>query len=66
MKSLSLGLMKGVIDELTQSVSITWVQPRVLDLKQVHKMKDRLDKWLTDVDQVLLFVQNETAPELLS
>jgi len=66
MKTLSLKLMKGVIDELAQNVSISWVQPRVLDLKQVEKMRDRLSKWVQDVDQVLVFMQNETAPELLS
>jgi 26S proteasome regulatory subunit N9 len=35
MKALSLGLVKGFIDEIDQKVSLTWVQPRVLDLQQV-------------------------------
>lgn len=35
MKALSLGLVKGSIDEIDQKVHMTWVQPRVLDLQQV-------------------------------
>lgn len=35
MKALSVGLIKGNIDEVDQKVQMTWVQPRVLDLPQV-------------------------------
>ena len=35
MKALSLGLVKGCIDEVEHRVHMTWVQPRVLDLDQV-------------------------------
>ena len=36
MKALSLGLVKGSIDEVDNKVHLTWVQPRVLDLEQVR------------------------------
>jgi 26S proteasome regulatory subunit N9 len=36
MKALSVGLIKGNIDEVDQKVQMTWVQPRVLDLQQVN------------------------------
>ena len=36
MKALSLGLVRGTIDEVSGEVHMTWVQPRVLDLKQVR------------------------------
>lgn len=49
MKALSLGLVKGFIDEIDQKVSLTWVQPRVLDLQQVSTMQKRLEQWCTDV-----------------
>jgi len=39
MKALSVGLIKGNIDEVDQKVQMTWVQPRVLDVHQV--------KWCT-------------------
>ncbi|MEE6510922.1 hypothetical protein FKM82_031257 [Ascaphus truei] len=35
MKALSVGLLRGSIDEVDKRVHITWVQPRVLDLQQV-------------------------------
>lgn len=35
MKALSVGLVKGSIDEVDGRVHMTWVQPRVLDLQQV-------------------------------
>lgn len=37
MKALSVGLIKGNIDEVDQKVQMTWVQPRVLDLQQVSR-----------------------------
>lgn len=38
MKALSVGLIKGNIDEVDQKVQMTWVQPRVLDLQQVSRL----------------------------
>jgi len=35
MKALSLELVRGSIDQVGQEVTMTWVQPRVLDLTQV-------------------------------
>lgn len=37
MKALSVGLIKGNIDEVDQKVQMTWVQPRVLDVQQVKR-----------------------------
>ena len=36
MRGLSLGLVKGTIDEVDKQVNMTWVQPRVLDYSQVY------------------------------
>ena len=36
MRALSLGLVKGEIDEVTQTARLPWVQPRVLDLTQAR------------------------------
>ena len=35
MKALAQGLLKGTIDQVDSAAHFTWVQPRVLDKKQV-------------------------------
>lgn len=45
MKALSLGLLKGHIDEVRGEVVVTWVQPRVLSRDQVRSMGERLHEW---------------------
>lgn len=52
MKALSLGLVKGSIDEVDNRVHLTWVQPRVLDLEQIGTMQNRLQQWCEDVRQM--------------
>lgn len=49
MKAMSLGLVRGSIDQVEEKVHMTWVQPRVLDKDQVGKMKSKLDTWCGDV-----------------
>lgn len=66
MKALSLKLIKGIIDEVNQTVTVTWVQPRVLDINQVAKMKERMQTWIDSTKQVLSFVEGSTAPELFA
>jgi 26S proteasome regulatory subunit N9 len=66
MKALSLKLIRGFIDEVNQTVTVTWVQPRVLDLDQVHKITDRVQNWIYRTNEVLSFVEGTTTPELLT
>ncbi|KAK8777876.1 hypothetical protein V5799_020783 [Amblyomma americanum] len=49
MKALSLGLVRGTIDQVDRQVDIQWVQPRVLSRDQIAAMKKRLDAWNADV-----------------
>jgi len=65
MKALSLKLIKGYIDQVDQQVVVTWVQPRVLGIEQIGKMKDRLDDWTKRVYSTLLFMEAGT-PDLFS
>jgi len=65
MKALSLKLVRGTIDQVSENVIVTWVQPRVLDIVQIGAMKDRLGQWTSKVQSTLLFMEGET-PELLS
>ncbi|CAH3019569.1 unnamed protein product [Porites evermanni] len=64
MKALSLGLVKGSIDEVEQMVHMTWVQPRVLDLTQIGHMRDRLSEWCEKVKTQVYSVEDQ-GPELL-
>jgi 26S proteasome regulatory subunit N9 len=49
MKALSLGLIKGSIDEASSTVNVSWVQPRVLNKAQILTIRDRLAEWSTKV-----------------
>jgi len=66
MKAFSVKLVRGIIDEVSHTVTIYWVQPRVLDIPQISKMNERLTKWIDSVGQLATYMQNETAPELLT
>uniref|UniRef100_A0A3Q3SLE1 26S proteasome non-ATPase regulatory subunit 13 n=1 Tax=Mastacembelus armatus TaxID=205130 RepID=A0A3Q3SLE1_9TELE len=59
MKALSVGLIKGSIDEVDQKVQMTWVQPRVLDLQQIKGMKEQLDFWCGDVKNMAMLVEQQ-------
>lgn len=65
MKSLSVHLIEGIIDQVDETVHVSWVQPRVLGIPQVTALKDRLDSWLQKVHTTLLAVEAET-PELVA
>ncbi|KAF3388388.1 putative 26S proteasome regulatory subunit rpn9 [Penicillium rolfsii] len=52
MKALSLGLLKGSIDQVAQVAHIHWVQPKVLDMKQIDGMRNRLKDWDAGVNQL--------------
>lgn len=45
MKALSLGLLKGTIDQVAEIARISWVQPKVLDKNQIAGMRERLVEW---------------------
>ncbi|GAA97254.1 uncharacterized protein L969DRAFT_84311 [Mixia osmundae IAM 14324] len=55
MKALSLKIVQGSIDQVSQTATITWVQPRVLDKAQIDGLRVRLTDWcgrVTAVGQV--------------
>ncbi|PIA43411.1 hypothetical protein AQUCO_01900061v1 [Aquilegia coerulea] len=65
MKSLSVHLIEGIIDQVEGTVHVSWVQPRVLGIPQVKSLRDRLDNWLDKVHTALLSVEAET-PDLVA
>ena len=62
MRAMSLGLIRGVIDEIEQLVTVSWVQPRVLTSAQVANMAELLQSWKAQVGTTLKFLEAE-APE---
>ncbi|KAF6160173.1 hypothetical protein GIB67_016609 [Kingdonia uniflora] len=65
MKSLSVHLIEGIIDQVEGTVYVSWVQPRVLVIPQIKALRNRLDSWLDKVHTALLSVEAET-PDLVA
>ena len=52
MKALSLGLVRGRIDQVDGIAKINWVQPKVLERGQIEGMKVRLKEWDNNVNEL--------------
>ncbi|XP_020581518.1 26S proteasome non-ATPase regulatory subunit 13 homolog B-like [Phalaenopsis equestris] len=65
MKSLSVRLIEGIIDEVEGRVHVSWVQPRVLGVPQIQSLRDRLDNWVSKVRTALISVESEL-PDLVA
>jgi len=44
MRAMSLGLIKGIMDEVEQVIYVKWVQPRVLDAEQQKQLCTKENK----------------------
>jgi len=51
MKALSLKLIKGTIDQVDQTIQVTWVQPRVMDKGEIKLMSGMVEEWLDRVSE---------------
>ncbi|XP_059641432.1 26S proteasome non-ATPase regulatory subunit 13 homolog A [Cornus florida] len=65
MKSLSVHLIEGIVDQVEGTVHVSWVQPRVLGIPQIKSLRDHLDNWISKVHTTLLSVEAET-PDLVA
>ncbi|KAF7508699.1 hypothetical protein GJ744_008946 [Endocarpon pusillum] len=52
MKALSLGLLRGKIDQVAEVAKINWVQPKVLERSQIEGMRVRLKEWDNNVNEL--------------
>ena len=52
MKALSLGLLRGSIDQVAEVARISWVQPKVLDREGIEGMRTRLREWDGGVERL--------------
>ncbi|XP_076945721.1 26S proteasome non-ATPase regulatory subunit 13 homolog B-like [Bidens hawaiensis] len=60
LKSLSVGLIEGIIDEVDGTVDASRVQPRVLEMSQIKYLRHRLAHWLGKVQWVITSVETGT------
>jgi len=65
MKALAKGLVKGSIDQVDQTVNLTWVQPRVLDRQQVKTLMDKIT-CLNDSIRLMENMIENNASEILT
>jgi 26S proteasome regulatory subunit N9 len=63
-KTLSLGIIKGHIDDVESRVIVNWVQPRFLEREKIEILYNRVDTWISRSNKVLGNFQ-ETAHSLL-
>ena len=45
MKSMSIGLVRGIIDQVDETIRISWVKPRMLTADKISVMKDKMGAW---------------------
>jgi len=60
MRALSLSLIKGTMDQVDQTVDVTWVIPRVLTAKQMSELATRFGEWAVHVSKTKEWVENHT------
>lgn len=65
MTGLAQGLVRGAIDQVAGVVNMTWVQPRVLNRKQVASMADTLDIWMQSITSMENLIESK-ANEILT
>mmetsp|Transcript_40155 Transcript_40155/g.45702 ORF Transcript_40155/g.45702 Transcript_40155/m.45702 type:complete len:407 (-) Transcript_40155:119-1339(-) len=60
MRALSLGLVEGSIDQVSQTVEVTWVMPRTLTQDQVKDMSSRIGEWAVKVSKTADYMGERT------
>lgn len=60
MRALSLKLIKGTMDQVEQTVDVTWVMPRVLDNKQMSELATRFGEWAVKVSNTKDYMLEHT------
>jgi len=50
-RALSLGLIMGSMDQVDETVNVTWVMPRVLDNTQLQELSTRFGEWAVKVSK---------------
>ncbi|CAD6567430.1 MAG: 26S proteasome regulatory subunit [Tremellales sp. Tagirdzhanova-0007] len=59
MKALSLSLIRGSLDQVSSTVDITWIQPRVLEGSQLETLCTQFASWRQAVGDTELAVESQ-------
>ena len=60
MRALSLKLIKGTMDQVEQTVDVTWVMPRDLDNNQMSELATRFGEWAVKVSKTQDYMLEHT------
>ncbi|KAK6588440.1 proteasome regulatory subunit Rpn9 [Cryptosporidium xiaoi] len=65
MRAINTNLIRGFIDQASQTVEVTWVHPRILDKTRIQLLKDKLDNWISSAERLVSHLE-DVAPELVN
>ncbi len=57
-KAMSLGLIRGHIDEVENKFIVNWVQPKYLDNEKITILHNRISNWIKKSEKVLVYFQD--------
>eukprot|EP00549_Striatella_unipunctata_P015218 CAMPEP_0118722578 /NCGR_PEP_ID=MMETSP0800-20121206/31497_1 /TAXON_ID=210618 ORGANISM="Striatella unipunctata, Strain CCMP2910" /NCGR_SAMPLE_ID=MMETSP0800 /ASSEMBLY_ACC=CAM_ASM_000638 /LENGTH=400 /DNA_ID=CAMNT_0006630851 /DNA_START=68 /DNA_END=1270 /DNA_ORIENTATION=- len=60
MRALSLGLLEGSMDQVDETVTISWIMPRVLDGDQMKDLGRRFGEWAGKVEKTRDYMGEQT------
>ena len=60
MKSMSLGLIRGTIDEVARVIHVDWAMPRYLSKSHLQIMHRKMQEWELKMDNVIRLVENSS------
>ena len=56
-RAISCKIIRGVIDQVNQFITVNWIQPRILDLDQIGDLYNAISTWNRKVGHTLEIVQ---------
>lgn len=60
-KAVSCKIIRGIIDQVDGSITVTWIQPRTLDQSQIGELLSAVEAWNGKVGETLSMVQEMRA-----
>lgn len=66
MRAISLGLLRGNIDQVDETFSVVWVQPRILNLTQISGLANNIEQWTKKVKNSLVVMESGVTSDLVS